>query len=320
MADRSGAPVLNPSPPRDAGGAMRLVRAWFAVTSRVAPAFAEWQAARMFLTPPRRPPREPRIEGHGVERRSFYAEGLQAITWSWGSGPAVLLVHGWGGRAADMTALAEALVRAGFRAVAVDMPAHGHAPGRRTSLAEWIRLLPHLGREVGGAPGLHAVIGHSFGGAAVALALADGLEARGAALLAPAAGPAHFLEQMGKVLELPPARIAGMERRLVATIGREVAAFDATRAAASIGIPALVVHDPADPVVPWAHGATIARAWRGSELASEPGVGHYRIAAAPPVIARVVSFVGGLPIAPASVVGRPAHGAAREMTHRAGQP
>ncbi|MGZ5446135.1 MAG: alpha/beta hydrolase [Thermoanaerobaculia bacterium] len=55
--------------------------------------------------------------------------------WSWGEGPAVLLVHGWGGHAAQFQSFVEPLVRAGFRAIAFDAPSHGssgapprHAP------------------------------------------------------------------------------------------------------------------------------------------------------------------------------------------------
>ena len=43
--------------------------------------------------------------------------------YSWGSGPTVLLVHGWEGRGSQLSAFAPALVKAGFRVVAVDMPA-----------------------------------------------------------------------------------------------------------------------------------------------------------------------------------------------------
>jgi pimeloyl-ACP methyl ester carboxylesterase len=197
-----------------------------------------------------------------------------------------------------MRALGAALVGAGFRAVAVDMPAHGRAPGRRTSLAEWVRVLPALAEHVAGPGGvLHAVVGHSFGGTAVTLALEAGLRARGAVLLAAAQGPAHFLERTRQHVGLPAARAAGMERRLVARVGRELATFDAGRAATALELPALVVHDPADAEVPWRHAAAIAGAWRGSVLVAMPGVGHYAVVTSAPALARVVEFTRSLPVA-----------------------
>jgi pimeloyl-ACP methyl ester carboxylesterase len=288
-------PLAAPASPRPRPAApalgVRLLRLWFAAAARLLPAVAERHAARLFLTPRRRTPRDPVVPGVAATRLDLVAAGFPVVAWSWGAGPTVLLVHGWSGRAADLSAMAEALVLAGFRAVAVDLPAHGRSPGRRTSLAEWTRLLPALADQLGG---VHAVIGHSLGGAAATLALEAGLRARGAVLLAPARGPVEFVDRVGRFLGLPPARRAGMERALVAQVGRELAFFDTARAAASLTQPALVLHDPADPEVPWSHGEALARAWVGSELVPAAGDGHYRILTSPAVLARAVAFVAGL--------------------------
>ena len=283
-------------PTRAPGLGLRLLRLWFAATSRVLPTLAERHAARLFLTPRRRAPRDPEVPGHPARRLDLVAAGFRVVAWSWGEGPTVLLVHGWSGRAADLSAMAAALVQSGFRAVAVDLPAHGRSPGRRTSLAEWTRLLPPLAEQLGG---VHAVIGHSLGGAATTLALEAGLRAHGAVLIAPARGPVEFVDRVRRFLGLPLARRAGMERALVAHVGRELAYFDTARAAASLTQPALVLHDPADPEVPWSHGEALARAWVGSQLVPADGDGHYRILSSPAVVARAVAFVAGLRADPA---------------------
>ncbi|MDT1028360.1 alpha/beta hydrolase, partial [Pseudomonas paraeruginosa] len=54
--------------------------------------------------------------------------GLSA--WRWGEGPAVLLLHGWGGRPTQFAHLSEQLVGAGYCVFALDAPAHGRSPGR----------------------------------------------------------------------------------------------------------------------------------------------------------------------------------------------
>ena len=289
------APALAARPPRrpSAGPALglRLLRLQLAVASRLAPALAEWQAARLFLTPRRRSVRDPVIPGLSADPRAFVAAGRPVVGWSWGEGPTVLLVHGWNGRAADMVALAEALVHAGFRAVAVDLPAHGRSPGRRTSIAEWRHVLAAIAEQLGG---VHAVVGHSLGGAAVTLALEAGLRARGAVLLAPASGPTEYVARVRRFLGLPAARAAGMQRRLESLVGGALAEFDAVRAAATLAAPALVLHDPADDEVPWAHGAAIAGAWPRATLVPVPGEGHFRILTAPDVVARAVEFIAAL--------------------------
>ena len=55
--------------------------------------------------------------------------------FAWGAGPSVLLVHGWEGRGAQLGALVDPLVAAGYRVVALDGPAHGDSPGRLSTLA-----------------------------------------------------------------------------------------------------------------------------------------------------------------------------------------
>lgn len=216
----------------------------------------------------------------------------------------MLLIHGWSGLAADLAPIAGAIVRAGYRAVAFDMPAHGRSSGRRTSLGEWRRLLPALARAVTDGDGVaapsatkdttgrvHAVIAHSFGATAVTLALDAGLRADRVVLLAPARGPAYFLDRTHRYLGLPAASLARVERRLAVMVGEELAAFDAATAAAALTLPALILHDPSDPEVPWGHAAAIASAWRGSVLLPVTGHGHNGVLSAPEVLTHVADFV-----------------------------
>ena len=65
--------------------------------------------------------------------------------------------------------------------VAYDGPAHGASTGRLASLPEFARALRAVAEEVGP---VHGVVGHSLGGAAVTLALRDGLAADRVVLLA----------------------------------------------------------------------------------------------------------------------------------------
>jgi pimeloyl-ACP methyl ester carboxylesterase len=269
--------------------AVRLLRAWFRVASHLLPGVAERQAARLFLTPQKRPATPSAIGGVQPREVRMEVDGERLVGWSWGDdGPPVLLIHGWSGRAADMAAIAARLASDGMRAIAFDMPAHGASAGRRTSLAIWTKILPEMGARFGG---LSAVIGHSFGGAAAVLSLDAGLDARRAVLIAPPTGPAYFMEKMRRFIGLHERRAAGMERHLVATVGRAVEEFDADRVAARVTVPALILHDPADGEVPFAHAEAISRAWRGSVLVPIPGEGHNRILKSPAALDRISAFL-----------------------------
>lgn len=275
--------------------AVRAVRTWFRVAAAVAPGAAERQAAALFLTPRRRRRMAVPLEDPSAGRYALTVRdgALEVAAWSWGSGPAVLLAHGWGGAAGAMAPLAAALEARGYRAVLFDFPAHGRSPGRRTNLVEWLRVMRAVSAAVGP---LHAMVGHSFGGAAVALALAEhGTAVRGAVLLAPAIGPTLFVDRFTGMIGLAPARAAGMMRHVARTVGREPVTLDARRAAAALRLPALIVHDPEDPEVPWAHGAEIANAWMGSRLLQADGLGHTRLLRDPGVLGATTDFIAGLP-------------------------
>jgi pimeloyl-ACP methyl ester carboxylesterase len=251
-----------------------MVRAWFGTVSRLAPRVAERQAARLFLTPRRRRiSREPALE---QPARPFTVEldRHRLAAWSWGEGPLALLIHGWEGSAAHMAPAAMRLAGEGFRAVVLDMPAHGRSSGRLTSLVEWLQILGALPAAIGSP---EAVIGHSFGATALTLALADGLPARRAVLLAPPLGPLHFIEHARRFIGLPEHRVPGMVRRLEEIVGRKLTEFDTSRAARAVTVPGLILHDPLDPDVPWSHATELADAWSGSQLVASAGVGHYRI-------------------------------------------
>jgi hypothetical protein len=109
-------------------------------------------------------------------------------------------------------------------------------------------------------------------------------------LLAPARSPAPFIERVRRFIGLPAERAAGMERHIVQQVGRELAFFDADRAAAALQLPGLILHDPDDPEIPWADAELIACTWRGSRLVAAEGEGHYRILRSPRIIERVMEF------------------------------
>src|SRR5215218_9241931 len=160
---------------------LRIVRSWFAGLSAVSPALAGAQASRMFFKPYRRTRSAPGVvDGVQPAELTVRSGRERVVGWTWGSGPTVLMVHGWAGSAGDWTALAPLLVAAGYRVAAFDFPAHGLSSGVRTALPDMVRALHSVAYELELGPGgesrpIEAVIAHSFGGAAAVLAARDGL-------------------------------------------------------------------------------------------------------------------------------------------------
>lgn len=81
-------------------------------------------------------------------------------------GPAVLLVHGWGGFAYSFAETIPALTRAGYRALALELPGHGLSDKPADDAWYSSGSLEAVVSEVAAAEGLRELsyIGHSMGG------------------------------------------------------------------------------------------------------------------------------------------------------------
>src|SRR5215510_9453315 len=124
-------------------------------------------AERLFLTPPRAADAAASALDL-IDARSGWVvhRGRHIMTWRWGEAdaPAVLLVHGWGGRAAQMRAFVFPLLAAGYRVIAYDQPAHGLSEGKLTGLPDFADVLSEIAASYGA---VRAVVAHSLAGASV---------------------------------------------------------------------------------------------------------------------------------------------------------
>jgi pimeloyl-ACP methyl ester carboxylesterase len=266
------------------------LRAGMGALEAVAPALAERVAERLFMTPPRPPqPAGERAALEGAEPFALRAAGTTVRGRRLGEGPAVLLVHGWGGRGGQLAAFAPPLVAAGCSVVAFDGPGHGESGGRTTNLARLADAIGAVTSRFGG----RAAIGHSFGGASLALALHRGLALDAAVLIGAPRTPRGFFDPFCAALGLADATRDGVRRRIERNVGIRMDELDLPRLAPAIAVPALVVHDRGDAEVPFEHGAAIAAAWSGARLLPTDGLGHRRILRHPAVVSEVASFVVG---------------------------
>jgi len=267
-----------------------LRRAAFRTWGTLFPGHATRWFERALLTPRPVPALDvPAPTAMHVVRRLPYGTGWLTTT-EWGTGPAVLLVHGWGGRARSFDAFVDPLVAAGYRAVTVDLPAHGTSDGRRTNLIESAGAVLQAGRAAGPLAG---IITHSFGGAVTALACHHGLRAGRIVMLAPPQSMPSLSLPVGDWLGLPRAVTEGMMDAFARRLGVTWDELRTDRLVSGCDIPLLVVHDEDDRVVPWSHGAAVARAAPGATLHTTSGLGHRDVLVDPSVLARAVAFVAG---------------------------
>lgn len=266
-----------------------MLRTAFRTVGAVAPGVAARWAETIFCSPPRNEPRPVEEAFVATGRRlTVQSEDQDLAVWTWGEGPVVVLAHGWGGRAGRFSAMAGALVKSGFRAVLFDAPAHGASMGSQASLPQFSQALRAVGDAVGP---VHGLIGHSLGGAAVSLAMRDGLSARRAVLLAPPADVVLFSRAFVEHLRIPARASKVMRQNLETRLRFRWEELHIPTIVRGMTAPALIIHDRDDPDVPYLHGEEIARAWPGAELVTTTGLGHRAVLRDPEVIRRTIGFL-----------------------------
>jgi pimeloyl-ACP methyl ester carboxylesterase len=218
--------------------------------------------------------------------------GRHLATWRWGprDAPAVLLAHGWGGRATQMRRFVPALIAAGYRAVAYDQPAHGLSEGRLTGLPDFADALAEVARHHGG---VRAVIAHSLGGPAAAIALARGLALERVVLISPPSDLVGYSRRFARWFAIPERVRRAMQAAIEERFGVRWAELELARVAPRLRAEALVIHDRGDAMVPWRHGAAVAQRWPGARLLSTSGLGHRRILEDDAVARAAADFIAG---------------------------
>lgn len=249
-----------------------------------APSSALDSACRAFSVPQR-------IQASSLERSALaqaqhstfpYDDGDISV-WSLGLGPRVLLVHGWDSRGSHLAAFVEPLLRAGFAVTLFDLPAHGDSGGSLSSPVHAGRALAALAEQLGP---IHGVIAHSLGSAASLWAFAHGLKVNASVHLCGPSSLSPMLQLQALGHSLSPEEQAEFHTWVEQHIGITPAEMDLPSLKHGLQHPALIMHDPADRVVPFAASTDLHRHWPGSELVELEGLGHRRILADPQVIAR----------------------------------
>jgi pimeloyl-ACP methyl ester carboxylesterase len=272
----------------------RLLGVGLRLVDRLAPGLSTRGALRLFFTPlpwklaARRPLPAPWQLTHwpfegvrlAMHRRGDLAPGR----------PVVLLVHGWAGHAGQMRRLGDALAAAGFAPVLLDLPAHGRSGGWRSTLPQFARAVFAAASRLGP---LHGVVAHSLGALAALHATARGLPVQRLALISPSAPPAQFIGWFARSFGLP----AGLGDRMRAQIeqreGVMLAEFEPPWLGPRIVQPALLLHDEADRIAPFAASERLAAVLPSASLLAHGGLGHRRILDDDAVAEAVASHLRG---------------------------
>jgi pimeloyl-ACP methyl ester carboxylesterase len=287
--------------------ALKVLRPFVKLGSAVAPRLTGNLAFQAFCMPPRLSldgtqskliaRAEARMAHAESWRLPFRRGAVQAYRFPAPGGEArgkVLLIHGWTGRAAFMSAFVEPLTRSGFEVVAIDLPGHGASSGRTLHIPLGVEALHAVHASLGP---FYGVIAHSFGGA-LATSLVSGAVAgfpairieRLALIATPSSMPQIF-RWFGGVVGLSETAQRWFNANVLRLAGRELSAFEGDALLRQANVPTLVLHAPDDREVAFANAEALASAGAHVRLESLPGLGHRRILYAPQTVEAARAFM-----------------------------
>ncbi|MCK5395498.1 MAG: alpha/beta hydrolase [Gammaproteobacteria bacterium] len=285
------APPISTSKSRPVPTILKVIRFAFGTVGRIAPDLAGRAAYKLWFTPTRfkTPASEyavlvsAKIESHRINDETI-------VTYSWGqTGPIVLLVHGWSGRGTQLGNFVDPLIKAGYRVLSFDAPAHGKSSGKQTNLYIVADVILALQKHYGT---FDSVITHSFGGPCIAVALQRGLLASRVINISPPATTKGLVDKFISTLNIPEKAGLNLIERIETTFGKKIwHEISMKNTVRGLNIPALVIHDDQDTDVPWQEGQIVAQSWDNARFVKTTGLGHRRILRDTTVIESAVNFI-----------------------------
>jgi len=266
------------------------------ISSVMAPNWAAKNAVSKFLTPQRLEIKKWEEEAEKLGVRFNLSAQVSAIRWSpdlaldekTSEGRQILLVHGWESRATQMYGLVSGLVKQGYTVTAMDMPGHGHSTGKTSNaylFAQTVRLAQQkLGH-------FHAIIGHSMGAGASAIAVGKGVKTDKLVLISGPSSIENVLRHFSSFVGLNKTTT----NKFIAFIGQYVGVpaheLDSATLLEDSDIPTLLIHDESDIEVPISESKRLESVLNRSELFVTKGLGHRKILKSDDVLAKISAFV-----------------------------
>lgn len=234
------------------------------------------------LSQPRRR-RVPRLAEalQGVEPVEVATPAGSVAAWRVGPGPAVLLVHGWEDDNALWGPLIERLLDVGRAVLVLDLPGHGYSAAEPTTVETCAAAVRTVAEALGP---VDAVVAHSFGCPVIVRAMAQGLHAERAVLIAAAVPRRSRRWERLRDRGVPEAVVAR-----AAELAPE--AYDVEADVPAMTAQTLIVHALDDDECPVEHAEALAALWPGARLALADNLGHRLIAQDAATLERVVSFL-----------------------------
>ncbi len=209
--------------------------------------------------------------------------------WSAGTGPVILLAHGWASFSGHLSFLADGLLEQGYKVVWFDAPAHGASTGSQTNLYEVVECITKLESVTGP---FKAVIGHSFGALCTLKATYNGLNPEKIIAISSPSSAMDQAYKFFKILKIEPKTQKYFFAHLYKLFDEnEFKAVDTKVFGKNIRQSVLIIHDKNDKIVTLDEVKTLDESLAHSKLILTTGLGHNKILYSPKVLRYCLDFI-----------------------------
>jgi len=270
----------------------RVVQTFFNLLWNHTPTLSKGIIKRLFFSPStyKSSPIEKDYLDTG-RRFEISIHGKVVNCWKWGSGPSILLAHGWNGRGIQLHHFIEPLIQRGYSALTYDAPGHGASQGKTSSYFEFTDTIRTLLSSPNGHE-IRGVIAHSLGGSAVVNSIEKENLALDAVLIAPALRLKEVLYGFFDYVGLPRAIYEIIIKEYEDQFGYNMHRDNPANLLNEINSKILIVHDKNDPTIPYADSKEISEKFPNIELHATERLGHKKVLADSSVVNRAIDYFG----------------------------
>ena len=199
--------------------------------------------------------------------------GNEIQTYQWpGSGPRVLLIHGWESNTFRWRKLIRVLREEGFYVIAFDAPAHGYSSGKIMHVPMYNECVEHMVK----AFDPKYIIGHSMGGM-TALYHAHRHPNESVEKIVTIGSPAEFEEiarSYQSLLGFNDGVLKAFDELVFKEFGYHIHEFASPEFVKGNPKKGLLLHDRQDRIAPFHASQKVHDAWEDSVLIPTEGLGH----------------------------------------------
>lgn len=268
----------------------RLIPPFFKYLSFISPKLAAKLALKLFSHPRRKPRSDEEMEFLTTGKEVTFKSQRKASVWGKDNDPVIWLLHGWESRGSTFYKLIPLLLEKGHQVIAWDGPAHGASPGDSTHVVDYAECLSTDMNEGLFAEPI-AILGHSFGGAALAvLSKIHRLPKKIVIVSAPTQVTGVF-SRFCKMIKLSNKASEYFVSQSENNIGQSLLDVSLVSNDISQTSDTLIIHDKGDEVIPYEDFKVLQETWKSGKFITTENLRHRLTIKDNKILESIVRFI-----------------------------